>query len=243
MTTLAFSPTSIKDSQKAFKAFLRNATPAAKKLQKNRNTYVKDCDIHFFDKETNTVVYVSQPEIDDKDASQFCIAFSGRKKNPLIFASFGDYGTLKDYVRDWFRKIKMSSESTKKAKNERLKSQASVDLEKHIPIGSIFANAWGCDQTIVDFYQVVGHKGKSTVLLQKVQSKTDSTLPSLGGITYVLPKQDAFVSSTIYEKRIKKESAIEGDFLFVSMNTYSKAKLLTKNQAGEYDSFRITDPA
>jgi len=58
-------------------------------------------------------------------------------------------------------------------------------------LGKVFYTSWGYDQTNVEFYQVVGLKGKKTVILKELDCNYISTGDMQGKVT---PKLDCFLN-------------------------------------------------
>lgn len=50
-------------------------------------------------------------------------------------------------------------------------------------VGDILYTSWGYEQTNVDFYQVIGKKGKSTLVLQEIHGKNSYDNESMTGVT------------------------------------------------------------
>lgn len=76
--------------------------------------------------------------------------------------------------------------------------------------GVILYYSWGYDQTNVDFFEVVGRKGKSTVLLRKIETDRG---PEDGFMTAnVMPKKGVYTGPA-FEKRLKTDwDALRMDF-------------------------------
>lgn len=71
---------------------------------------------------------------------------------------------------------------------------------KKIKLGTFYYSSWGYDQTNVDFYQVVGYKGKKTVILKEVGHRTvNSTSHDSDTVEPVL---DEFVDEKEYTLRV-----------------------------------------
>ena len=69
-----------------------------------------------------------------------------------------------------------------------------------VHVGDLFYSSWGYDMTIIDFFQVVGLKGKHTALLRKIRPKSAET-GFLRGISR--PIRSAFLDEEIIEKRTR----------------------------------------
>lgn len=78
-----------------------------------------------------------------------------------------------------------------------------------VKIGDVFVYSWGYEQTNVDYYQVVGLKGKATVLLRKIAKVSGESISFFSG--YCTPAIDEFIGE-VFAKRLSKCNTIKMEF-------------------------------
>lgn len=137
---------------------------------------------------------------------------------------------------DRYRRFLFESENTEqdeKLEDEKLDTIHLPPITQVVPVGSIYYSSWGYDQTNVEFYQVVGHTGKKTVLLKKIGAKTISEKG--GAYEFVVPNPDNFIEDKIYKARIVKYNASpEHIRKLVAKNVLPNLKLSGKNASYNY---------
>lgn len=149
-----------------------------------------------FDTESSAVVYLYEKN------GPCVAAFSGNKtKGPRY--RFISNAKREAWVAEWFAGIR---------KQEERKNM--VKAPHTVEVGDIMVCSWGYEQTNVDWYQVVGKKGKATVLLQRINGTREYT-QSMAGTS--MPVKDSFVGEEVLEKRVKSP------YNAVKMSSYSTA--------------------
>jgi hypothetical protein len=135
--------------------------------------------------------------------------FDKKPEQKIIDALKSNKWRWSNYKKCWYTKQnEIAVEFAEKLINNKSESiqQAPAREEKQtiqgVKIGDIFTYSWGYEQTNVDCYQVVGIKGKSTVLLREIGSQFASSAGNsmAGNFTAV---KDAFVNEEIIEKRVR----------------------------------------
>lgn len=71
-------------------------------------------------------------------------------------------------------KMQLLKKADVKSKKTKAKTKTEPKNIFGVQIGDVFYDSWGYDQTNIDFYQVVGLKGKTTVELKPVKKKRKS---------------------------------------------------------------------
>ena len=105
---------------------------------------------------------------------------------------------VKYAVKDYEERIKHQEQNKKDHK----------ELLEQIKIGSIFSYSWGYDQTNYDFFQVIDLKGKSTLVLRKINVEKG---PEDGFMTaLVSPVKDDFIGEA-FDKRTSEK---HGKYLY-----------------------------
>ncbi len=66
------------------------------------------------------------------------------------------------------------------AYSERRASETTPNADG-VHVGDLFYSSWGYDQTNIDFYEVVGLRGKKTALIRRCPSKSEQTGDMTGG--------------------------------------------------------------
>jgi len=155
-------------------------------------------------KDLGLEVYVSDWKPGD---GLVAMGFHGKAQKPDFYVRFRN-------KKDQMKKIDQFVQS-RINHLEDLKKRKEARKEPHtFPVGTIFYNSWGYDQTNVDFYQVESVT-KHTVKLRAIGKSTES---ESGNYNYVLPVPDSFYGES-FVKKVNSGSK----FPFVSMNSYSVA--------------------
>ena len=102
---------------------------------------------------------------------------------------------------------------------------------KTIKLDDIFVSSWGYEQTNVNFYQVVGFKGKVVLLKEINKVKVESYEKSLCGVA--LPLKDDFKQTKILNKKVRDY----GNDLAVNISSFELAYLLKENETIEYSEY------
>lgn len=121
--------------------------------------------------------------------------FKNRSTKPVDYRMFKSFDDLKAHTEKWsnFEQKKIVD----KAKQRQQK--AAIDIKDHIAIGDIFTCSWGYEVTYIDYYQVVGFKGKKTVLLREIANNITEDGYNHGKCT---PAIDNFVGDEVLEKKV-----------------------------------------
>lgn len=94
-------------------------------------------------------------------------AYRGKSNKPEFYYSFRSIEARDKYVSEWLDGVEKSQVATMIRRIER-NAERSAMTNESLPVGTILRSSWGYDQTNVDFYMVIGHKGKQTVTLQRI---------------------------------------------------------------------------
>ena len=87
------------------------------------------------------------------------------------------------------------------------------ESNENVQVGDIFYSDWGYDQSNIDFYQVTGKRGKSTVEIRQIGSKS---VGQKGGYDKLVPVPNQFIGPVL-KKRIDKSGWIKiEDGIFAS---------------------------
>ena len=70
-----------------------------------------------------------------------------------------------------------------------------------VHVGDLFYDSWGYEQTNIDFYQVVGLKGKATAIIRKIGG--DYGPGGYGMTGQVRPVRDHFTSAETFQRRTR----------------------------------------
>lgn len=65
-----------------------------------------------------------------------------------------------------------------------------------VKVGDVFVNSWGYEQTNTEFYQVVGLKGKSTVILKEIMKQHGEAYSPMSGT--VKPRLNQFLENSFF---------------------------------------------
>lgn len=142
------------------------------------------------DKQSSAVAYIYA----DSKGRPCAHGYSGRRWKPSFRFWFRKEADREKRITEFFTNIRIVEKRDKKAK------------EPHaLQEGQILVCSWGYDQTNVDFYQVVGFKGKATVALRPIK-KTKSYDGDMTG--KATPHPNEFTGEAL-ERRCYADHAIK----------------------------------
>ena len=120
------------------------------------------------------------------------IFYTGKQSKYTWYNRFNTVDDMKKKINDTISRL-MAWEDRKAERKAGRKASTSYK------VGDIFYSSWGYDQTNVNFYEVIGTKGKQTLELKEIASE----LVSGGGgpSTYVTAVPGKFLSDKILTKR------------------------------------------
>lgn len=119
-----------------------------------RADYVPAGALKVKDKQSSAVVYLYTNK-----NNQLCLrGFFGRRFKPAFAYAYKDPKKRQARIEEFFKSIRTHEERQQKTNGYHT-----------LEIGSILYSSWGYDQTNIDFYEVVGFKGKTLVLLREIE--------------------------------------------------------------------------
>ena len=107
------------------------------------------------------------------------------------------------------------------------------EIEKFVKVGDVFVSSWGYEQTNIDYYQVVGIKGKSTLTLREISAEVVETTHYDAGRK--VPSKDNFIGEA-FDKRANIYKIGNNVNVRVSLNSFSSASLKQPEVDGSYKS-------
>lgn len=196
---------------------------------KSRQQTASDKKLKFFFAEFQGMVFM-----ECKNNRFYIMGFCGKALKHSFYYCFDSETKMTEFLNRWANskyKRLANKEQEKQAKKERLNG-----LIDNIEIGAIFRSSWGYEQTNVDYFQVVGKKGKSTILVREIESKIVEQGRNYSG--EVVPVKDAFLQdSEVMEKRINCFGNYDGKpSISFSVNSFASASIKYPNQDGSYSS-------
>lgn len=124
---------------------------------------------------TDAVVYFAQhtthagAQPDPKARTRFeAIGFHGKAQKPDFKYTFRSEEERDRYVRSYLDGRKRRAAFYAERKVEQAKPHS-------LKVGDILNTSWGYDQTNIEFFEVTGVVGKSTVILRELQQETKDT--------------------------------------------------------------------
>lgn len=148
--------------------------------------------------------------------------FFRKSKKTYDNCIFGSEIEFKKHL-DFFIKKDKEDQALKVA--DALAKKAFVNPSK---VGDVFTCSWGCEQTNIDYYQVIAVSGKR-VTVRKIRGERkyqDDNPSSMVGVVTALV--DQFVDSAEPFSRIVSPDCS------IKINSYSFARLASKNEQGLY---------
>jgi len=139
--------------------------------------------------------------------------FRGKAQKPTKHYSFRTEEQREAFSEKFFEEIQRGIEWKRKRKEEAAKSleEAYGGLE----VGAIFYSSWGYEQTNINFYQVVGIKGKN-LTIQEIGKKTVSESQST---EMVVPAPEIKIGET-FTKRLNKWGGLSFEYTSASPYTH-----------------------
>lgn len=117
----------------------------------------------------------------------WAIAFAGKSNKPLWYHYFSNESGRRRKIDDTIKSRREFIERKETERRERLEFQHSFK------VGDFIDTSWGYDQTNIDYYQVVGVRGKM-LLVRKV---SEVVVESKGDYDMVVPKADSFIGGVL----------------------------------------------
>lgn len=109
-----------------------------------------------------------------EDAKILAKGFSGKRAKSDFYLQFSTIERRDVYVAKWFADRKAAEEGIASRKAAKAADRAGLNALVDLPVGTILVESGGYGQTNVTFFKVVGHKGRLTVQVVEVGSKTVS---------------------------------------------------------------------
>lgn len=119
-------------------------------------------------------------------------AYGGKRNTPDINETWREQASAEQRAHAWLDGL--AQHEARKAQRRAERNQA-----HDVPVGAIFVNSWGYEQTNVDFYQVVSTT-EHTVTLRQIRGDYKATGIDRG---YSTPVKDAFLKDSLpFKKRV-----------------------------------------
>lgn len=202
------------------------ATNTQKSALSTRQKWVRDnLQLVGFYPEFFGMVYARIESLSGKVIAMF---FKGRASKPCEYTMFNTLDCMIDHAEQW-----ANFESKRIAKKQATRSKKSdINIQDHLQMGDIFTCSWGYEVTYIDYYQVVGFKGKSTVLLREIAPQLISDNYNRGTCK---PAINSFVSDEILQKRVNARICERGVFrASIKIDGYKTAFFEPKLENGDY---------
>lgn len=229
-----FNPSQALSELNSFFASMKN--PASfQEVFDERKFSSPSAELGFFFPEINGMVFVRKYQA-SKNLKYTAKEYIKKQKKPIFYYAFDNIESIEEYVNQWaenlIKRQKAKDEAEQKRKAQ--KDELLKELKNAIPLGSVFICSWGYEQTNVDYYQVIGYKGKKTLLLKEIGKTDVEQYPHMAG--RCKPVIDSFLKDEILTKQVelsRNHNIIDGR---IRMNSYSSAYLKHKDRLGEYES-------
>lgn len=96
------------------------------------------------------------------------VAFRGKAMKPSVQYYYSTEESRAKCTSEWIKAVAEDLERKKAKAAERVAFQHTLE------VGAILVSSWGWEQTNIDFYEVVAVKGKSVVIREIAQEKTQT---------------------------------------------------------------------
>ena len=196
MKALTTNPT------QAAEQFVLTASDRDKAVLAERKAYVGDRTLIGFHPDFFGMVYADEM---GKDGSIAAMFFKNKSAKPIDYRMFKSFDDLKTHAEKWagHEQKRLADKAEQKLK------KSAIDVKDHVAIGDVFTCSWGWEVTYIDYYQVVGFKGKKTVLLREIANKITEDGYNHSKCT---PAIDKFVGDEVLEKKVDCRLNSDGVF-------------------------------
>lgn len=161
-------------------------TPALEKVFKTRALHVPAGARAIKHKKTPATVYLYETAA----GAPCAVAFFNRQTKPYFRYRFRTEEERAAKVAGFFKRAEESAQH---------KAKTSTADNGSLEVGHILSDIWGYSMTIVDFYEVVGKRGRTIVQLRELAQEVVSGEPGYQGT--VVPKPGEYVGEVI-ERRV-----------------------------------------
>ena len=153
----------------------------------------------------------------DKYQQNGVMIFEGKSQKPCHHNRFKSIEQREKQINHWIQanEISINGALADKLREKQIKDAHTIDIK----VNDVLYCSWGYDQTNIDFYKVIGFKGKTLELRELKKSKEYKT--DMTGVT--MPVDNAFIA-TPFKKRLQILAQRDNTVLeFVKINSYSRA--------------------
>ena len=87
--------------------------------------------------------------------------FAGKSSKPVFHLKYQNTEQLRKSVIARFESLTKIYREAEERKNKQKIAQSNLSAADHFKVGDIVVNSWGCEQTNIEFYQVIAVKNKT----------------------------------------------------------------------------------
>ncbi len=127
----------------------------------------------------------------------------GNAKNHSVNYYFRNIDKADKYLQQQKESEDLREGWAKERADKRKAEKAAIN-NQNIELRTIFYTSWGYDQTNVDYYQVVGRKGKQTLIVKEI-SKEYTESGFMSGHSKAI--KDSFINDTEIEVRMSSKNS------------------------------------
>ncbi|STY98599.1 Uncharacterised protein [Moraxella ovis] len=162
------------------------------------------------------------------------VGFANKAKNPAFRYFFKTLQDLTAFVQNWANNVlKIVQRKQERQAQKKLEKQQMKNAQDVLNVGDVFICVWGYEQTNVDYYQVVGFKGKKTLLLKEIAKSFQKENPNMSGTC--LPSVNDFIDDEIIQKQVSISKNQNGVISArININSCCSASLKLKDEKGNY---------
>ena len=149
----------------------------------------------------------------EKEGVPCAMLFRGKAQKPTAWHRFQTEERRTAFIEKFFQEIQQNIEWKRKRKEEAAKSleEAYGGLE----VGAIFYSSWGYEQTNINFYQVVGIKGKNLTIQEIGKKRVSESIAS----EMVVPAPEIKIGET-FTKRLNSYGGLSFEYRSASPYNY-----------------------
>lgn len=133
----------------------------------------------------------------EENGGLYAVGYKGKKAKPSFYYKFASESQRRSNIDEklgWYKK-----EEGYEVERKLKQAKEYTEFTKQLRLGTVLTYSWGHDQTNIEFYEVVGFKGKATVKLRKIEEECS---PEDGFMTATKTAKPGQYKGEAFEKRI-----------------------------------------
>lgn len=200
--------------------------------KRQMSVFKNDDDLFAFFAEFKGMAYLEESK--KRAGSWVACGLSGNRSKADFHYRFNSHEDAVAHIKKWAKSIIKTRLDKEAAKAQ--EKDLTARLTEFVSVGDVLKSSWGYDQTNIDYYKVVGFRGKSTLELQSIGSTIVKTYHHDSGEK--IPDVDD-VQGEIFTRqvRVRKWDFQDGKVcVSVKINSCETASIKHKQADGSYSA-------